>query len=95
MLTVRWLWDEIRRGPHANPAKRYYIATTAALFVMIVVNPIVGFLGYVGSHALEYFIIVHQTIGPRYASVDADGGAPIGTRCASSVDSASSPSTSV
>ena len=78
LLTARWLWDELRRGPHANPAKRLYVASTAALFVTILVNPIAGFLGYVGSHAVEYFIIVHQSIGPRYASVDVDGGAPVG-----------------
>jgi hypothetical protein len=46
--------------------------------VVILVNPIAGFLGYVGSHAVEYFIIVHQSIGPRYASVEGDGGAPVG-----------------
>ena len=77
-VTVRWLWDESRRGPHANPAKRLYVASTAALFLTILVNPIAGFLGYVGSHALEYFIIVHQNVGRRYASIDVDGGAPIG-----------------
>ena len=55
-----------------------YVASTAALFVTILVNPIAGFLGYVGSHAVEYFIIVHQNIGPRYASIDVDGGASVG-----------------
>jgi hypothetical protein len=78
VFTVRWVRDEIRRGPQANPAKRFYVASTAALFVVILVNPIAGFLGYVGSHAVEYFIIVHQNLGPRYASPDVDGGAPVG-----------------
>ena len=55
-----------------------YVASTAALRLTILVNPIAGFLGCVASHALEYFIIVHQNIGPRYASIDVDGGAPIG-----------------
>ena len=77
-LTIRWLRDEWRRGAKANPAKRFYFAATAALFVTILVNPIAGFLGYVGAHAVEYFIIVHQSIGPRYASADIDGGAPVG-----------------
>jgi putative oxidoreductase len=43
----RWLRDELRRGDAANPAKRFYVAATAALFVTILVNPIAGFLGYV------------------------------------------------
>ncbi len=77
-FTVRWLRDEYRRGDAANPAKRFYVAATAALFVTILVNPIAGFLGYVGAHAVEYFIIVHQSIGPRYASAAIDGGAPVG-----------------
>lgn len=78
VLTARWLRDELRRGDAANPAKRFYVAATAALFVTILVNPIAGFLGYVGAHAVEYFIIVHQSIGPRYASAEVDGGAPVG-----------------
>lgn len=78
VLTARWLRDELRRGAAANPAKRLYVGATAALFVTILVNPIAGFLGYVGAHAVEYFIIVHQSIGPRYASAEIDGGAPVG-----------------
>mgnify|MGYP003329346970 CR=1 FL=1 len=56
VLTARWLRDELHRGAAANPAKRLYVAATAALFVTILVNPIAGFLGYVGAHAVEYFI---------------------------------------
>ena len=78
MLTAQWLRDEWRRGASANPGKRVYVASTAVLFVTILVNPIAGFLGYVGAHAVEYFIIVHQSIGPRYASAAVDGGAPVG-----------------
>ena len=77
-LTVRWLRHETRRGGNASPAKRVYTASTAALFLTILVNPVAGFLGYVGSHAIEYFIIVHRSVGPKYASADADGRAPVG-----------------
>jgi hypothetical protein len=77
-VLVLWLRDELRRGERANPAKRFYLASTAALFVTILVNPIAGFLGYVGSHAVEYFIIVHQSVGQRYANAELDGGAPVG-----------------
>ena len=78
VLTVRWLRDEARRGGRSSRTKRFYTASTAALFVTILVNPVAGFLGYVGAHAIEYFIIVHRSAGPKYANADADGGAPVG-----------------
>jgi hypothetical protein len=78
VLTVRWLRDERRPGRSSGSSKRFYTASTAALFVTILVNPVAGFLGYVGSHAIEYFIIVHRSAGPKYASADADGRAPVG-----------------
>ena len=77
-LTVRWLRDESRLGGHASRAKRFYTASTAALFLTILVNPVAGFLGYVGAHAIEYFVIVHRSVGPKYASADDDGRAPVG-----------------
>jgi hypothetical protein len=77
-LSVRWLRDETRRGGHASRAKRFYTASTAALFLTILGNPVAGFLGYVGSHTIEYFIIVHRSVGPKYASAEVDGGAPVG-----------------
>jgi hypothetical protein len=78
LTTVHWLRDERRRGATSSRTKRFYTASTGALFLTILVNPVAGFLGYVGAHAIEYFIIVHRSVGPRYASADADGGAPIG-----------------
>jgi hypothetical protein len=78
VLTARWLRDETRRGGSSGRSKRFYTASTAALFLTILVNPVAGFLGYVGSHAIEYFIIVHRSVGPKYASADADGRAPVG-----------------
>jgi hypothetical protein len=78
VLTARWLRDEPRLGREASRAKRFYTASTAALFLTILVDPVAGFLGYVGSHAIEYFIIVHRSVGPKYASADLDGRAPIG-----------------
>jgi hypothetical protein len=78
VLTARWLRDEARRDGNASRAKRFYTASTAALFLTILVNPVAGFLGYVGSHAIEYFIIVHRSVGLKYASAEADGRAPVG-----------------
>lgn len=67
-IALVWVWTEWRRGPAANPAKWLYVGATAALFVAILVDPIAGLMGYVGAHALEYFVVVHQSLGRRYGS---------------------------
>jgi hypothetical protein len=78
-LVTMWLLAEARRvhAGTANPAKHLYVASTAALFVWILLDPLSGFIAYVGSHALEYFLIVHHSLGTRYA--DGSGGA-LGTK---------------
>lgn len=66
-LTGRWVLTERSRGAAASTPKRLYVASTAALFVVMLLHPIAGFAAYVGSHALEYFAIVHLSAGRRYA----------------------------
>jgi hypothetical protein len=78
VVSVRWLREETGPGGSLSNGKRFYTASTAALFVTILFNPVAGFLGYVGSHAIEYFIIVHRSAGPKYTSAQADGRAPVG-----------------
>ena len=63
-LSGRWLLEESRRT--RNPAKHLYLASTLALFVVMIENPIVGFIGYVGAHSFEYFVIVHRAIEKGY-----------------------------
>lgn len=70
VLASRWLRAERSLGARRNPAKHFYLGSTAALFVVILVDPIAGLLAYVGSHAIEYFAVVHQSLGRRYASED-------------------------
>ena len=77
-VTVRWLHHEARCGARASAAKRLYTASTAALFVTMLVHPVAGFLGFVGAHATEYFAIVHRSLGAKYPCADADGGAVVG-----------------
>jgi hypothetical protein len=77
VLMVRWLageCDRARRG-EANPAKWIYVGSTAALFAWMLVDPVSGFIAYVGAHAIEYFVIVNHSLGSRYA--DGSGG-PLG-----------------
>ncbi len=65
-LVLAWVISEWRRHERANPAKWMYVGTTALLFATILVDPIAGLMGYVGAHAIEYFVIVHQSLGRRY-----------------------------
>jgi hypothetical protein len=77
VLAAVWLVQEARR-PVVNPVKWLYVGATAALFGVVLVDPLAGILGYVGAHALEYFVIVHQSLGKRYTSAEDDGGALLG-----------------
>ncbi|HLG00364.1 MAG TPA: hypothetical protein VI916_07825 [Acidimicrobiia bacterium] len=72
-LTARWVRVERARGADANPAKHLYVASTAALFVTMLLWPVPGFIAYIGSHALEYFAVVDHALGRRY--LRRDGGA--------------------
>ena len=76
-LALRWTvgeWSRAREG-RANPAKWLYVASTAALFAWMLVDPVAGFIGYVGAHAIEYFVIVNHSLGTRY---DDGSGGPLG-----------------
>ncbi len=76
-LIVAWVREE-RAAEQVNPAKWFYLASTAALFATTVVSPMAGFVGYIGSHAAEYYLIVHNHLGDRYPDEVTDGGAPLG-----------------
>lgn len=70
VATTRWLRREAGRGFDANPAVYLYVAGTAGLFLVAVINPIAGFVAWVGSHAIEYFIIVSTNLNSRYPADD-------------------------
>jgi len=72
VLTARWVRAE-RAASAPNPAKWCYLAATAALVVVVCIDPVAGFAAYVGAHALEYFVIVKGAAGRRAAS--GEGGA--------------------
>ena len=63
---LAWLRAEARSGLRTNPAVYVYLGSTAAVFVVAVAHPVAGFVAWVGSHALEYFIIVTQNLRSRY-----------------------------
>ena len=66
----RWWRAERALGSSANPAKHVYLAATALLVLTVLVDPIAGFAGYVGSHAFEYFVIVHRSLRNRARTGD-------------------------
>ncbi len=59
-LTVRWLRAQRRLG--RNPGKWLYLASTAGLFALAMVDPVAGVIGFVGSHSVEYFYVVKRSI---------------------------------
>jgi hypothetical protein len=52
----------------ANPAKWLYQASSLALIAAIAYDPLAGFIAYVAAHAIEYTIVVDQTVQKRYAA---------------------------
>ena len=77
-FTGQWWRNERRLGRTGFTPKRRYLAATAALFAVILVSPIVGLIGYVGAHAIEYFVIVHGSLGRRYTGARAERGGAVG-----------------
>lgn len=69
VLALKWVRDELSHGT-VNPAKWLYVGSTAVLFAVMVWQPVVGFVGWVGSHALEYYVVVHHHLGSRYGGGD-------------------------
>ncbi len=62
IVTATWARIERRRSAH-NPARLLYLASTAALLIVLAVEPVIGFVGYVGAHAAEYLLVVRWRIG--------------------------------
>ncbi len=69
-LLAVWVATEWRDRSTANPAKWSYVASTAALFGVVLLDPLAGLMGYVGAHAVEYFVVVHQRLGRTREAAD-------------------------
>ncbi len=70
VLAWRWVMAERALGPRANPAKHLYVASTAVLFAVMLLDPIAGLVAYVASHAVEYFVVVHRSLRGRVRAGD-------------------------
>lgn len=76
-LLVQWCRQELT-ADRVNPAKWLYLGSTTGLIGLTMVSPLAGFVGYIGSHAAEYYLIVHNHLDDRYPNAATDGGAPLG-----------------
>ncbi len=76
-LAFRW-WREEAAQHRRNRVKWMYLASTGCLLAVAIVNPIVGLVAYVGSHAVEYLFVVHHQLARRYPDASTDGGALLG-----------------
>ena len=58
--------QEAAAGEAANRAKWIYQGSSLLLIASIAVDPIAGFIAYVGAHAIEYAVVVYKTAESRY-----------------------------
>ena len=58
----------------ANPAKWNYLASSLALLVALMVNPVAGLVAYITAHAVEYVVVVHRTLISRYGAAARGAG---------------------
>ena len=62
VITGRSARLELQRSTHSTP-RLLYLASTLALLVVLALDPVVGFIAYVGAHAAEYFLVVRWRVG--------------------------------
>jgi hypothetical protein len=62
-LAWRW-WTEERSRPQ-NPAKHWYIGSTMLMYAIAPISPMGALLGFVGSHAIEYYLVVARSLRSR------------------------------
>jgi hypothetical protein len=61
VITARWARNELERPSH-SASRLLYLASTAALLAVLAIDPVVGFVAYVGAHAAEYFLVVRWRV---------------------------------
>jgi hypothetical protein len=61
-LTTRWAAREHRLDNGGNQGKWLYLGSSAGLFGLALIDPIAAVVGFVGSHSVEYFVIVNRSI---------------------------------
>ena len=72
IFSLKWLHEE--RVRTFNRAKHLYLLSNIGLFVFMLFHPIAGLIGFVASHALEYFLIVNHSLLRQYGRPAVGGG---------------------
>ncbi len=63
VLGARW-WQQ-ERGRPQNTAKHWYLGSTLLMFAVAPFSPLGALLGFVGSHAVEYYLVVARSLRSR------------------------------
>ncbi len=66
VLGVRW-WRQERDRPQ-NRAKHWYLGSTLVMFAIAPFAPMAALLGFIGSHAAEYYVVVARSLRSRTQS---------------------------
>jgi hypothetical protein len=77
-LTAAIVRQEAAAGGAANRAKWIYQGSSLLLIASIAVEPIAGFVAYVGAHAVEYAVVVYKTAESRYRTPQPAGESLLG-----------------
>jgi hypothetical protein len=57
LMSAQWFRRELQRSTHST-TRLVYLGSTAALLTLLAINPVAGFVAYIGAHAAEYFFVV-------------------------------------
>ena len=63
-VLLRTWWTQERSRPQ-NPAKHWYVGSTMLMFAVAPFSPMGALLGFVGSHAVEYYLVVARSLRSR------------------------------
>ncbi len=66
VLGAVW-WRQERVRPQ-NRAKHWYLGSTLAMFAIAPFAPMAALLGFIGSHAAEYYVVVARSLRARTVS---------------------------
>ena len=64
-LGLLWRWWTQERSRPQNPAKHWYVGSTMLMFAVAPFSPMGALLGFVGSHAVEYYLVVARSLRSR------------------------------
>lgn len=84
-LAIAVVRQERAAGAAANPAKWIYQGSSLLLIASIAVDPVAGFVAYVGAHAIEYAVIVYKTTESRYGRDRPSSPSPLGVAARTAV----------